>query len=67
MALTLRLSDQEAKALRDRAEREGRSMQEVARHALRTYLSEANKRAALDLVLDTELERYADALERLGR
>lgn len=35
MAMTLRLSDAEAEALRRRAERESRSMQDVARQAVR--------------------------------
>jgi predicted transcriptional regulator len=67
MAMTLRLSDDEATALRAQAAREQRSMQEVARQAVRDYLDAHGKRAVLDAVLDTELTRYADALERLGR
>lgn len=39
MAMTLRLSDEEADALRAQAERENRSMQEVAREAIRVYVS----------------------------
>lgn len=42
-------------------------MQEVARTAIRSYLASQDKRSALDAVLDSELVRYADALERLGR
>ena len=38
MAMTLRLSDAETDALRRRAERESRSMQEVARQAVREYV-----------------------------
>jgi predicted transcriptional regulator len=65
--MTLRLSDDESSALREQAAREQRSMQEVARQAIRDYLDTHGKRAVLDAVLDTELTRYADALERLGR
>ncbi len=63
--MTLRLSDDEAEALRLHAEREGRSMQEVAREAVRTYVN-STSRAELDRVLDEELPRYAAALARLG-
>jgi predicted transcriptional regulator len=66
MAMTLRLSDEEADALRRRAEREGRSMQEVARSALREYIDRTSRRELLDEVLDEELPRFAEALRRLG-
>jgi hypothetical protein len=65
--MTLRLDEQETEALRRRAELEGRSMQEVARDALRTYIEQRSKRDLLDRVLDRELPRYAEALERLGQ
>jgi hypothetical protein len=67
MAMTLRLDDQETEALRRRAELEGRSMQEVARQAVRDYIERNSKRELLDRVLDEELPRYAEALERLGQ
>jgi predicted transcriptional regulator len=66
MAMTLRLTDEEADALRKRAEREGRSMQEVAREAVRDYVERASRRELVDRVLDEELPRYAEALRRLG-
>ncbi len=66
MAMTLRLSEEEADALRRRAEREGRSMQEVARSALREYIDRTSRRELLDEVLDEELPRFAEALRRLG-
>lgn len=65
--MTLRLDDREADALRRRAEVEGRSMQEVARQAVRDYIERNSKRELLDRVLDAELPRYAEALDRLGR
>jgi plasmid stability protein len=65
--MTLRLDDQETQALRARAEREGRSMQEVAREAIRNYVEQTSKRELLDEVLDREIPRYAEALERLGK
>src|SRR3954454_4930845 len=67
MAMTLRLDEQETDALRKRAEREGRSMQDVARQAVRDYIERTSKRELLDAVLDRELPRYAEALERLGQ
>jgi plasmid stability protein len=66
MAMTLRLTDEERAALRRRAEREGRSMQEVAREAVRDYIERTSRQELLDQVLDEELPRYAEALERLG-
>jgi predicted transcriptional regulator len=65
--MTLRLDEGETDALRQRAEREGRSMQEIARQAIRDYIERTSKRELLDVVLDSELPRYAEALERLGR
>jgi len=66
MAMTLRLTDEETEALRLRAKREGRSMQEVAREAVRDYIERTSRRELLDRVLDEDLPRYAEALERLG-
>jgi len=66
MAMTLRLDDDETEALRARAEHEGRSMQEVARQAVREYVERTSRRELLDRVLDEELPRYAEALRRLG-
>jgi plasmid stability protein len=65
--MTLRLDDQETAALRKRAALEGRSMQEVARQAVQDYIERHSKRELLDAVLDRELPRYAEALERLGQ
>jgi plasmid stability protein len=66
MAMTLRLDDAETEALRARAAQEGRSMQEVARAAVREYIDARTRREAIDAVLDDALPRYADALRRLG-
>jgi len=60
------LTDDEAAALRLRAQREGRSMQDVARAAVREYIDRTSRRELLDSVLDEELPRYAEALRRLG-
>jgi plasmid stability protein len=66
MAMTLRLTDDETDALRERAAREGRSMQDVARSAVREYIDRTSRRELLDAVLDQELPRYSEALRRLG-
>ena len=66
MAMTLRLSEEETEALRLRAQREGRSMQEVARSAVREYIDRTSRLELLDEVLDAELPRFAEALRRLG-
>lgn len=66
MAMTLRLTQDETEALRERARREGRSMQEVAREAVREYIDRTSRRELLDRVLDEDLPRYAEALRRLG-
>ena len=66
MAMTLRLNDEETEALRARAEREHRSMQDVARQAVREYVEGREDSELLDRVLGTELPRYSDALRRLG-
>jgi predicted transcriptional regulator len=64
--MTLRLSDEEAEALRQRAHLEDRSMQEVAREAIREYVEQHSREDLLDRVLDEEIPRYAEALRRLG-
>ena len=66
MPMTLRLTDDEADALRRRAKLEGRSMQDVARTAVREYVERTSRRELLDQVLDDEIPRYAEALRRLG-
>lgn len=66
MAMTLRLDEHEADALRERAALEGRSMQEVARQAIREYVDRTSRRQLLSKVLDEELPRYSEALRRLG-
>ncbi|WP_394769287.1 hypothetical protein [Lacisediminihabitans sp.] len=65
--MTLRLTDDEADALRRRAEYESRSMQDIAKQAVREYVENHSRRDLLRTVLDEELPRYAEALERLGK
>lgn len=66
MAMTLRLTDDESADLRKEAEREGRSMQDVARAAVREYLARRGHTRQVDDELQYVVTRYADALRRLG-
>ncbi|MCX6431934.1 MAG: ribbon-helix-helix protein, CopG family [Actinobacteria bacterium] len=66
MAMTLRLDERTNDALRERADAEGRSMQEVVKLAVAEYIERHSRLDAVDRVLDDELPRYADALRRLG-
>jgi predicted transcriptional regulator len=65
MAMNLRLSDDEADALRRKAAEEGRSMQEVARSAIADYVTGRPERlrAAIEKVRTED----AELLDRLGR
>jgi predicted transcriptional regulator len=65
MAMNLRLSDEEAAALRRRAEQEGRSMQEVAREAIRQYTSD--RAARLSHAIERIRMEDAELLERLSK
>lgn len=66
MAMTLRLNDAEVAALRRQSEREGRSMQEVARAAVREYVDRRELRNRVEEALDVLTPRYGDLLARLG-
>jgi plasmid stability protein len=66
MAMTLRLSDQQSEALRRRADKEGRSMQQVARTALDEYLLRTEDDELTDRLADEGARRYAEVLRRLG-
>lgn len=65
--MTLRLTEAEAEALSQRAALESRSMQDVARQAVREYVENHSRAELLDQILDQELPRYAEALERLAQ
>lgn len=67
MAMTLRLTDAETDALRAQAEVEGRSMQEVARAAVREYVDRRALHGKVEDALDVLTPRYADLLDRLSR
>jgi predicted transcriptional regulator len=64
MAMNLRLTDDEAEALRRRADQEGRSMQEVARDAIRQYTSDRQER--LRGAIERIRTEDAELLDRLS-
>jgi predicted transcriptional regulator len=64
--MTLRLTDEETEALRAQAEREGRSMQVVARAAIRQYIEQDGHRGRVAAAASAGASRYAEALRRLG-
>jgi len=64
MAMTLRLDPEETEALRKTAEREHRSMQDVAKTAIREYTS--RREAFLRSALTEIVEEDAHLLKRLG-
>ena len=66
MAMTLRLTDEEQSALRERAALDGTSMQEAARRAVREYVANADHRDRVTAAAEVIEQRHADALRRLG-
>jgi predicted transcriptional regulator len=66
MAMTLRLSEEQSEALRRRADKEGRSMQQVALAALEEYLARTEDDELTDRLTDQGARRYAEVLRRLG-
>ena len=64
--MTLRLTDEQTAALRARADREGRSMQQVARAALDDYLLRTDDDELTDQLAKQGAARYAELLRRLG-
>jgi predicted transcriptional regulator len=66
MAMTLRLSDEQTDALRRRAEKEGRSMQQVALAALDDYLLRTEDDELTDRLAEHGALRFAELLRRLG-
>ncbi len=66
MAMTLRLSEEQTAALRRRAEREGRSMQQVALAALDDYLLRTEDDELTERLAERGARRFAELLQRLG-
>ena len=66
MAMTLRLTDDEQAALRERADAEGISMQEAARRAVREFVVRGEHRDRVSAAATRIIDAHADALRRLG-
>jgi hypothetical protein len=66
MAMTLRLTAEEQAALRERADREGVSMQDAARRAVREYIERAEHRDRVADAAGRVRVAHAKALRRLG-
>jgi hypothetical protein len=66
MAMTLRLTAEQTAALRARADREGRSMQQVALSALDEYLVRTEDDERTDRLAEQGARRFAELLRRLG-
>jgi predicted transcriptional regulator len=66
MAMTLRLTDSEQAALRERAEAEGISMQEAARRAVREFVTRGQHNDRVKTAAARIMDKHADALRRLG-
>jgi len=66
MAMTLRLTDAEQAALRERADAEGISMQEAARRAVREFVSRGQHSDRVGAAAALVMSKHADALRRLG-
>lgn len=67
MAMTLRTDEELDAALDAMSSAEGISKQEVVRRAILERAERKSLRAEVDAILDVELVRFADALERLGQ
>jgi len=67
MAMTLRLTEEELSALRERAAQDGESMQDAARRAVREYVSRGQHRRRVSEAADRVIAAHQGALDRLGR
>ena len=66
MPMTLRLTDEEQEALRERATAEGISMQEAARRAVREFIARGAHQDRVSRAASLIMDVHADALHRLG-
>ena len=65
MAMTLRLSEKEQRALKKRAERDGVSMQDAARRAIREYLDNSEHTTRVIDAAKQIMKVHAEAIEQL--
>ena len=67
MAMTLRLTDDEQQALKERADAEGVSMQDAARRAVREYVERGAHASRVMEAAKQVIATHGDSLDRLGR
>jgi len=67
MAMTLRLPPEDSLALARTAELEDRSQHDIVLTAIREYIEHRGRASLIEQVMNTELPRYAEALDRLGQ
>ncbi len=65
--MTLRLTDDEQAALRDRAAADGISMQEAARQAVREFITRREHHDRVSTAARLIMDAHADAIKRLGQ
>ena len=65
--MTLRLTDAEQTALRERAAADGVSMQDAARQAVRDYVTRRAHEDRVGAAADRVLDVHAEVTDRLGR
>ena len=66
MAKTLRLTEDEHAAPRERAATDGITVQEAARRAICEFVARGEHRTRVDTAARRIMEVHADALQRLG-
>lgn len=66
MAMTLRLTEEDQDALRERAALDGMSMEETVRQAVREYIANADHRDQVAAAAERVQQHHAVALDRLG-
>ena len=64
--MTLRLTEDEQTALRERADAEGISMQDAARRAVREFVARGSHRDRLSDAANRVIAAHRNALDRLG-
>ncbi|MEU8273875.1 ribbon-helix-helix protein, CopG family [Microbispora bryophytorum] len=67
MAMTLRLTDEQTEALRRRAEKEGRSMQQVVVAAVEEYLARHTADEEVHRLGAEAVRRWKPVLDRLAQ
>ncbi|WP_432923700.1 ribbon-helix-helix protein, CopG family [Microbispora sp. CA-135349] len=67
MAMTLRLSDEQTEALRRRAEKEGRSMQQIVVAAVEEYLARHTSDEEVHRLGVEAVRRWKPVLDRLAQ